>query len=269
LLEEHDSLRISGVPSWSSPATVELRGEITFPGSYRIRKGETLGKLLARAGGLTDAAFPEGAVFLRESLRQREQDQMDMLAGRLEADLNSLALENKESTDEDTLSTGQNLLRQLRTTPAVGRLVIDLRQPQGAASNFDMAGEIELREGDQLLVPQRSQEVTVIGETQQSASYLYQPGLSMQDYIQMSGGLTRHADKGLIYVVRASGAVVNANRSRWFGRGSGIEILPGDTIVVPIEIDRVRVLTFWGSVTQILYQGAIAVAAIKSFDRSR
>ncbi len=82
----------------------------------------------------------------------------------------------------------------------------------------------------------------------------------------MSGGLTRRADKNLIYVVRASGSVVNENRSRWFGRGSGTMILPGDTIVVPLKVDRISALSFWGNVTQILYQAAIAVAAIRSFE---
>ena len=74
------------------------------------------------------------------------------------------------------------------------------------------------------------------------------------------------ADKKLIYVVRASGAVVAGNRSKWLGRGSGMEIHAGDTIVVPLEVDRIRPLTLWTSVTQILYQGAIAVAAIRTFD---
>ena len=82
----------------------------------------------------------------------------------------------------------------------------------------------------------------------------------------MSGGLTRRADKKLIYVVRANGAVVAGNRSRWLGRGGRVDIRPGDTIVVPLDTDRMRPLTFWGNVTQILYQGAIAVAAIKTFD---
>jgi hypothetical protein len=81
----------------------------------------------------------------------------------------------------------------------------------------------------------------------------------------MSGGLTRRADKKRIYVVRASGAVVTGNRSRWFGRGQGTELRPGDTIVVPLDTDRIRPLTFWTNVTQILYQGALAVAAIQTF----
>ena len=64
----------------------------------------------------------------------------------------------------------------------------------------------------------------------------------------------------------ANGAVIAGGRSRWLGRGRGADIRPGDTIVVPLDIDRMRPLTFWGNVTQILYQGAIAVAAVKTFD---
>jgi protein involved in polysaccharide export with SLBB domain len=265
VLQEHDNLRISRVPDWDVLATVSLEGEVRFPGDYRIRKGETLRDVLQRAGGLTDEAFPEGAIFLREALREREQEQIDTLAERLEADLTSLSLETVDTTGAETLSTGQSLLTQLRTTQAVGRLVIDL-QSIAQRSGQEVVGDIELREGDRLLVPRNSQAVTVIGQTQQNVSHLYQPGLSLQDYIDMSGGLTRRADKKLIYVVRASGAVVAKGGSRWLGRGKGTEIRPGDTIVVPIEIDRIRPLELWGSVTQILYQGAIAVAAIKTFD---
>ena len=265
LLREHDNLRISKVPDWDSLWAVQLEGEVTFPGRYRIRSGETLRQILDRAGGLTDDAFPEGAVFLREALRQREQEQIEVLARRMEADLNAMSLENREEANDESMRVGQALLAELRETEAVGRLVVDLKNVSMAARSGDVAGDVELRDGDRILVPKRAQEVTVIGETQQNASHLYREGLSRDDYIQMSGGLTRRADKQLIYVVRASGAVIASNRSRWFGRRSNVAIGPGDTIVVPLETNRIRPLTLWSSVTQILYQAAIAVAAIETF----
>ncbi len=266
VLREHDFLRIDTLPDWDSQLTVELEGEFTFPGRYRARPGETLRQVLDRAGGLTDEAFPEGAIFLRESLRQREQEQIDVLAERLESDLTSLSLESADTSGAETLTTGRELLTQLRSTEAVGRLVIDLDRIAASGTTADVVGDVALREGDRILVPKRSQEVTVIGETQQRASHLYQPNLARQDYIEMSGGLTRRADKKLIYVVRASGAIVAGSRSRWFGRGGRVNIRPGDTVVIPLDTDRMRPLTFWGNVTQILYQGAIAVAAVKTFD---
>ena len=268
VLGEHDNLRISTLPMWDSLWVVTLEGEVRFPGEYRIRRGETLGQVLERSGGLTEEAFPEGAVFLRESLREREQEQIDVLARRLEADLTTLSLETADTTGAETLATGRTLLQQLRETEAVGRLVIDLAQLAGrrARNNHSFDGDVELRNGDRLLVPKRAQEVTVIGETQQNASHLYQPGLTREDYIEMSGGLTRRADRKLIYVVKASGAVVTGSRSKWLGRSKSGLVQPGDTIVVPLETDRIRPLTFWANVTQILYQAAIAVAAVDTFN---
>lgn len=265
-LEPYDYVGITQVPEWQSAWTVSIEGEVRFPGSYRVGRGETLREVLQRAGGLTGSAFPEGAVFLRETLREREQEQIEMLARRLESDLTALSLQLAETAGSETMSTGRSLLDQLRSTEAAGRLVIDpgyLMTGVGSDWGVDV---IELRDGDRLLVPQRSQVVTVIGETQQNTSHLYEPDLGRDDYVNMSGGFTRRADRSRIYIVRANGAVVTGNRSQWFGRGGREEIRPGDTIVVPLDADRMRPITFWTSVTQILYQGAIAVAAIQSFE---
>ena len=259
LLSPYDYVFINKIPEWDSTWTVSVEGEVRFPGEYRVRRGETLAEVIGRAGGLTDDAFPEGAVFLRESLREQEQEQIEMLARRMEADLTTLSLQTATTTGTETLSTGQALLDQLRQTEAVGRLVIDVE-------HIRSGHDVELRDGDQLLVPQKTQVVTVIGETQQNTSHLYRTGLTRDDYINMSGGLTRRADRKFIYVVRANGAVLASQGSRWLGRGNRKEIRPGDTIVVPLDTDKMRPLTFWTNVTQILYQGAIAVAAIRSFE---
>lgn len=255
VLREHDYLIINRVPEWDTMWTVSLQGEVRFPGEYRVRRGETLAEVLQRAGGLTDKAFPEGAIFLRESLRKKESEQIEMLARRLEADLATLSLQSAAEGGTQTLDTGTALLEQLRNTEAVGRLVIDLDSQSG----------IELSDGDELLIPPHTQMVSVLGETQRNTSHLYDASLSRDDYINLSGGITRRADERRIYVVRASGAVVTSRRSKWLGRGGRVDIRPGDTIVVPLDADKMRPMTFWTNVTQILYQGALAVAAIQTF----
>ena len=53
--------------------------------------------------------------------------------------------------------------------------------------------------------------------------------------------------------------------SRWFRRGEHVTIHPGDTIVVPLDANRMSPLVTWSSVTQIIYNLAIAVAAVNSF----
>ena len=266
LLKPYDHLNISPVPDWDSDWSVVIEGEVQFPGEYQILRGETLSHLMERAGGLTEEAFPEGAIFLREDLKEREQEQIEVLANRLEADLVSMSLQNLDTTGSEAMSVGQSFLQQLRATEPVGRLVIDLNQLLAGSREERRASDLELKDGDRLLVPGRSQSVTVLGEAQYPASHLYIPEFGRDDYIARSGGLTRRADEDLIYVVRASGSVVSGNRSSWFQRGGGVEIRPGDTIVVPLETDRVRPLTFWTNVSQIFYQTAIAVAAIRTFN---
>jgi protein involved in polysaccharide export with SLBB domain len=125
-------------------------------------------------------------------------------------------------------------------------------------------GDVLVRNGDVLLIPKKTQEITVLGEVQSPTSHIYQPGLSRDDYVAKSGGTTPKAAKGRIYVVRANGDVVSGGRSGWFRRSQPIEMQPGDTIVVPLDTERVRGLPLWTAVTTIVYNLAIALLAIHS-----
>jgi protein involved in polysaccharide export with SLBB domain len=266
LLRPYDFLNIKQMPEWEKQGVVRLEGEVKFPGSYPIRRGETLKSVIGRAGGLTSFAFPEGSVFLRKDLQDREREQLKTLANRLQADLATVALQSSQvggaSQGVQVMAIGQQLLTQLQTTEPVGRLVIDL--PHVLAAKMGDASDVVMRDGDRLLIPKQSQEVTVLGEVQNATSHFYREGIGRDDYIAMSGGLTARADKGRIYVVRANGAVVSNQSSGWFDRG-GVDIRPGDTIVVPLEADRIRPLTLWTAVTTIIYNLAVAVAAVNSF----
>ena len=157
------------------------------------------------------------------------------------------------------LSLGQQLFTQLRSARAVGRLVIDLNRAMNAAP--DSASDLILRNGDELIVPRAQQEVTVIGEVQNGTSHLYQANLSRDDYIALSGGSTRRADRKGIYVVHANGSVVANSGNRWF-ESNQVRMKPGDTVVVPLDAERLPPLPYWQAVTTILYNVAIAVAAV-------
>ena len=92
-LRPYDTLVIKPIPMWMEPGIIEVAGEVRFPGKYPIHQGETLHSVLVRAGGFNDVAFPEGAVFIREELKKREKDQLELLANRLQSDLAALSLE--------------------------------------------------------------------------------------------------------------------------------------------------------------------------------
>jgi protein involved in polysaccharide export with SLBB domain len=265
LLTPYDYVNIKEVPEWEKQFTVEIVGEVRFPGRYPVRRGEMLSSIVARAGGLTESAFPEGSVFTRDSLREREANQLKQFERRLESDLAALGLRaaaDPSGNAQQAMSVGQSLLEQIRSTEPTGRLVIELDRLVGA--NNPEAFDIALRHGDKLYVPQRSQEIMVLGEVQYSTSHLFAAGRNRDDYIGLSGGLTSNADAKRIYVVRANGAVHGTSRSRWF-RGGGGQVNPGDSIVVPIKTDRVPTIVQWASITQILYNLAISVAAVNSF----
>jgi protein involved in polysaccharide export with SLBB domain len=259
ILQPYDILNIKEISGWRQREFVSLVGEFVFPGTYAIRQGETLSSVIDRAGGLNAFAFPEASVFTRVELRERERAQLETLARRIESDLTSLSLSDPGAGD--ALSTGQSLLNQLRTAEATGRLVIRLDE----LVEGNLESDIILQGGDQLIVPEFRQEVTVIGEVQYSTSHTYESGLTRDEYIDRSGGLTQRADDKRIYIVRANGEVVVDGGGRWFRRSTGIDVQPGDTVVVPLEVDRIRPLTLWSSITQILYNVAVSVAAVNSF----
>ncbi|MCC7258295.1 MAG: SLBB domain-containing protein [Gammaproteobacteria bacterium] len=265
-LQPFDVLNIRRVPQWTDQEFVTLEGEVRFPGRYPIRRGEMLSKLIERAGGLTEEAFPQGAVFTRRALKEREAQQIASLAERLERDLALLAVQTaqagKDAPGTSSLSAGQSLLAELRNTQPVGRLAIDL--PEVLREAEGSADDIVLRDDDRLRVPRRMQEVTIVGEVQTSTSQLYQDDLSRDDYINLSGGFTQKADKDRTYVIRANGQVVAASTSRWLPSGR-IDIRPGDTIVVPVDAERLPPLPMWTAVTSIIYNLAVAVAAVNSF----
>ena len=67
-LEPFDIVVVRSVPDFSLQKTVSLQGEVMYPGVYAlISKNEKLADLIARAGGLSPEAFPEGATLYREN----------------------------------------------------------------------------------------------------------------------------------------------------------------------------------------------------------
>jgi polysaccharide biosynthesis/export protein len=253
----YDYLNIKEVSRWRGEESVTIRGEVVFPGTYPIRRGEKLSSLLERAGGLTDLAFPAGSIFTRVEIQERQREQLNLLAERVERDLAAISVSDPNASD--TITAGQSLIDQLREGVAVGRFVI--RLDSLVAGNPE--ADVVLKGGDQLIVPDERQEVSVLGEVQYATSHVYERGITRDEYINRSGGLSQRADKRRIYVVRANGEVVANAGAGWFQRDGGSDIRPGDSIVVPIDVDQP--LARWSAITQIIYNLAIAAAAVNSF----
>ena len=262
-LQPYDMLSIKPIPLWREGEYIELSGEFKFPGIYSIKDGETITDLVKRAGGLTERAFPNGAVFSRENLRQREDNQRERLIAQLEADLANLTLAATDPAEAvKAQSAANNMLSRLRNTESQGRLVIDLSSLLHSKSRSGLF----LNAGDKLFVPQIPFSVSVSGEVQFPTSHLHKDGLDLDDYLKRSGGFTQNADEDRTFIVKANGAVLTKGGNAWFGKGSRINnISPGDVIVVPIDVKQSRFLENLSYSTQIIYQLAVAAAAVNSF----
>lgn len=255
-LEPYDQLVIRRVPKWGEGGTVEIVGEVQFPGKYPIARGERLSRVLQRAGGLSTIAYPKGAIFVRESVRQREQEYLDRLTAQLERDLGVFATSGPELgvKKEVAIAEGQALLQQMRAAKAVGRMVINVDALLDVREGYD----IVVQPGDKLVIPQRPDEVTVLGEVYYPTSHLHVPSYARDNYIRLSGGVTERGNKRAIYVVHADGSV--SPPRRWFA--DSIDVGPGDTVIVPLKVDRISNLKLFTDISSILFQLAVTAAAL-------
>src|SRR5690606_19682077 len=165
-----DVLTVKQIPDYAERLTVTLAGEVKFPGEYVVKKGDTLSQLIARAGGLTANAFPRGAVFTRERLKQLEAQRLKEAGERLQADLTAMELQGDEEKGKvEDVQQLKGLLEKVQTTRALGRLVIDVER---LVAN-DAQQDVILQNGDMLMIPATPQSVSVIGEVQYATSHLY------------------------------------------------------------------------------------------------
>jgi len=273
LLKENDYLFVRAVPEWGMYKTVEIIGEVRFPGSYTIKKGERLSSLIERAGGFTDKAYLKGAIFTRVSVRKLQQAQLDEAIDRLQrqvlsrsATATQAALTPEDAAQQKVALEQKNaLIEKMKAAKAKGRVTINLTELgelKGSPSN------LLLEEGDSLMIPERSQHVQVIGSVYNETTFVYDPKATVSVYLSEAGGLTDNAEESELYILKVDGSAVSNRAERGFFRRGILasSLSPGDTIVVPEKMERVSWLKEVKDITQILFQiAATAGIVIKVF----
>ena len=280
LLQPDDSLAVKVVPDYRKVIRVTIEGEVRQPGSFTAIPGERLSDLLTRAGGYTKDAYLPATQFFRESVRILQEQ-------RLEESLRRLELETKivaEKLTAEASATGhdvdvhaeqrrvEKLIETIRGTPARGRMVVRLRDIDGLRGNED---DIELADGDRLVIPRQPQEVHVVGAVFNQTALFFKKGLTVRDYLQECGGTLDSADVDIAYVVRADGTADSARHARkhyrWdskrgrYGRGDLLcmELYPGDTVIIPYDIKpKISKLGLTKTVAQILFQAVLSTGVI-------
>jgi protein involved in polysaccharide export with SLBB domain len=254
-LSAYDQITIRTLSDYREIMSVTISGEVLLPGNYTILEDETLAGVIARAGGLTESAHAAAAIFTRKTLKQREMQKIEILRTQVQADIASVTLSGgKKITKENE----QQILGQLDAEKALGRLVINL---QGIVDGS--VADIALRDGDHLMIPEFRQEVSVMGEVPWPSAHQYDEKLTIDNYLELAGGAKSSADKSRIYVIKVNGAV-SVPKTKGWPRWKNFQIEPGDTVVVPMDMERQTSLSLWSEVTRIIYQLSLGAAAIKN-----
>jgi protein involved in polysaccharide export with SLBB domain len=241
LLKPGDVVSVRRISGWQDiGATVTLYGEVEHAGSYGIQDGERLSDVLKRAGGFRKDAYPYAAVLQRLQVRElNEQARMAMIRRIEETPVSfkpSLAADGptNQQVQDSLQQQRQQILANLRSNPASGRLVINISSDISKWENTP--ADIELRAGDTLFIPKKPNFVMTSGQVYNPVAISYAPGKRLSWYFKKAGGPTSSADKKRMYVLRADGSVVPKD-GNWLGSGfMDLRMRPGDTIVVPEKI---------------------------------
>jgi len=245
--------------------TVKAIGEFRFPGSYGILRGERLSQLIKRAGGLTDNAYPYGAVFTRVSARIAEQESYRRAASDLQeaavTALTSGALGKEGQISAQFLGA---VAQRLEDATAVGRVVIET-DPKALATHPDLDPILE--PGDALVVPKQPISITVIGQVLNPGSLTYKPGTNLKEYVERAGGYTQAADGKRAFVILPNGTAEKIKTSFWT-RDGGLKIPPGSVIVVPRDAAPFNGLAFAERIFAVLSNLSLTAAALATISRN-
>ena len=241
LLKPGDVVSIRSLAGWQDiGATVTIQGEVEHAGSYGIQEGERLSSILNRAGGFRKDAYPFAAILERVQVRELNDKARNAMIRRIEetpiaASSNSASPnESAESARAALEAQRDEILTNLRNTPATGRMVISISSDISRWANT--SADIEVRAGDLLVVPKRPEFVMTSGQVYNSVAITYAPGRDLSWYLRKSGGATRNGDKKEIYVLRADGSVVPRDTGLIGNNFMSLRMRPGDTIIVPEKI---------------------------------
>ena len=207
-LEPFDVVSVRRSPVSAEPFTVRVEGEIAFQGSYTLQqKNQRLSDVVKEAGGIIPGAYVRGARLIRtmnEDERARMQDVIAMAR-------------QSASGAKDSISLDQ---LALQTTYSVG---IHLDE---AIANPGCDEDIELQDGDRLIIPRYNRTIRISGDVQKPNTVAFKDKKNYKYYVEQAGGFGRRARKSHAYILYQNGTIAKASKG---------DIEPGCEIIVPTK----------------------------------
>lgn len=235
---------------------VEIKGQVKNPGKYIVSNSSSLNDLYELAGGVTNRAALEAIIFSRESIKRLEEKALEKSRAVIsEAVLNQIS--NPLSTANVDVSSLLGLLELAENIEFGGRLTGDIMP------GSDLASSIFLETGDVITVPSALSTISVVGEVLQPITTVFNSNTTIEEYIDLAGGLNDSSDKGQIYIIKANGISVPYNRKYFTNK---IYPDPGDTIVVPRNIEKLPTVSLVSVATRVISDIAFASASLNAIN---
>ena len=210
VLEPYDIVQVRRSPVFRTPVQVSISGEVTFQGNYTMEtKNQRLSDVVKAAGGVLPGAYIRGARLIRH-MTDDEQARMQ----------NVIKLARQTADAKDSIALDK---LALQTTYSVG---IHLDE---ALANPGCSQDIELVNGDHLIIPQYNHTVRISGDVNSPNTVAFEEGEKYKYYIEQAGGFAQRARKRHVYVVYQNGTIAKASKGT---------IEPGCEVVVPTKGPR-------------------------------
>jgi len=237
---------------------VRIEGAVSRPGNYKMIEGQSVFDLIENAGGYTQNAFPEGAIYLNEEAKTINTNALLKLYDNF---IDGIIETLQTSGGEMDITPLVTLSQQIKNAKPNGRIIVDL---------LDDSNEMLVRDNDSLYIPEKNNNVFIFGEVLNEGALLYKRGADLEFYLSEASGLKEQANIQSIFIMYPNGKTKQLNRKRNLFASSSQEIIigPGSVIYVPKKIDNTLSarLTAQAYAT-ILGQVALAIASVNSINK--
>ena len=209
----------------------KISGAVLKPGTYTMAAGETINDLIQKAGGYTENAYQFGAVYQNEDAKLINELSKEVLYQEFLDNILAVSQQNISGFD---LTPIVQLTEEIRNTAVNGRVVIDLL-------NEATIDRYNIKEGDELFIPETNNVVYVYGETSTEGAVMFSENKDVEYFVNKSGGFKKFAAKESIYILHPNGESQLYRSKRNIFESSPkneIRIYPGSIIFVPRALDE-------------------------------
>jgi protein involved in polysaccharide export with SLBB domain len=224
---------------------VQVMGSYRGPSYFTVRKETRLHDLLNHIPIDPNMADYGSIYIMRKSVAARQKEMLEDSLNRLER---SVFTAPASSDGEASIRTKEaelvmRFVEKARKIQPLGKVVV---------SDKGVVANILLEQGDQIVIPNKTDLIQVGGEVMMPQAVVYNKGAKLDDYVAWAGGFTDRANDKRIAVVHANGLM------EFKGEGN---VMPGDQILVMPKVDS-KMMQSIKDITQVIYQVAVAANVV-------